>query len=217
MEMNYCMQCGTKLVIRHHETEGEVPYCESCGEFRYPVFNTAVSMIVMDEARERIILIQQYGKPSYVLVAGYVDKGEDAETAAAREVKEELGMTVSSIRFNRSHYYARSNTLMLNFTVTVKESEAHPNWEVDSWRWFTIAESRQNIRTHSLAEIFLNGFLCFAIPIVFSYRNLCNSSDAVFCSVYSVFEFLSPILDVLGVVSEFPIICVTHNVYSFNC
>ena len=159
MEMNYCMQCGTNLVIRHHETEGEVPYCESCGEFRYPVFNTAVSMIVMDEARERIILIQQYGKPSYVLVAGYVDKGEDAETAASREVKEELGMTVSSIRFNRSHYYARSNTLMLNFTVTVKESEAHPNWEVDSWRWFTIAESRQNIRTHSLAEIFLNGYL----------------------------------------------------------
>ena len=159
MEMNYCMQCGTKLVIRHHETEGEVPYCESCGEFRYPVFNTAVSMIVMDEARERIILIQQYGKPSYVLVAGYVDTGADAETAAAREVKEELGMTVSSIRFNRSHYYARSNTLMLNFTVTVKESEAHPNWEVDSWRWFTIAESRQNIRTHSLAEIFLNGYL----------------------------------------------------------
>ena len=149
MEMNYCMQCGTKLITRHHETEGEVPYCESCGEFRYPVFNTAVSMIVMDEARERI----------YVLVAGYVDKGEDAETAAAREVKEELGMTVSSIRFNRSHYYARSNTLMLNFTVTVKESEAHPNWEVDSWRWFTIAESRQNIRTHSLAEIFLNGYL----------------------------------------------------------
>ena len=159
MEMNYCMQCGTKLITRHHETEGEVPYCESCGEFRYPVFNTAVSMIVMDEARERIILIQQYGKPSYVLVAGYVDKGEDAETAAAHEVKEELGMTVSSIRFNRSHYYARSNTLMLNFTVTVKESEAHPNWEVDSWRWFTIAESRQNIRTHSLAEIFLNGYL----------------------------------------------------------
>ena len=159
MEMNYCMQCGAKLVIRHHETEGEVPYCESCGEFRYPVFNTAVSMIVMDEARERIILIQQYGKASYVLVAGYVDKGEDAETAAAREVKEELGMTVSSIRYNRSHYYARSNTLMLNFTVTVKESEAHPNWEVDSWRWFTIEESRQNIRTHSLAEIFLNGYL----------------------------------------------------------
>ena len=159
MEMNYCMQCGAKLVIRRHETEGELPYCESCGEFRYPVFNTAVSMIVMNEAKDRIILIQQYGKPSYVLVAGYIDKGEDAETAVAREVKEELGMTVSSIRYNRSHYYARSNTLMLNYTVTVRESEAHPNWEVDSWRWFSVDDSRKNIRTHSLAEIFLNGYL----------------------------------------------------------
>ena len=159
MEMNYCMQCGTKLVIRHHETEGEVPYCKSCGDFRYPVFNTAVSMIVMNEAKDRIILIQQYGKPSYVLVAGYVDRGEDAETAVAREVKEELGMTVSSIRYNRSHYFAPSNTLMLNYTVTVQESEANPNWEVDSWRWFSLDDSRKNIRTHSLAEIFLNGYL----------------------------------------------------------
>ena len=37
MEMNYCMQCGTKLQIRHHPTEGEVPFCETCDAFRYPV------------------------------------------------------------------------------------------------------------------------------------------------------------------------------------
>ena len=158
MEMNYCMQCGTKLVIRHHETEGEVPYCESCGEFRYPVFNTAVSMIVMDEARERIILIQQYGKPSDVLVAGYVNKGEDAEAAAAREVREELGLTVKEVHFNHSHYFAPSNTLMLNFTVTVSEQEAHPNWEVDSWRWFSVEEARRSIKPNSLASAFLNGY-----------------------------------------------------------
>ncbi len=159
MDMNYCMQCGTRLILRHHETEGDIPYCESCAAFRYPVFNTAVSMIVMNEAMDRIILIKQYGKPTYVLVAGYVNKGEDAEAAAAREVLEELGMSVSSVHFNRSHYYPRTNTLMLNFTVTVREEDAHPNWEVDSWRWFGIEEARANIRPDSLAEIFLNGYL----------------------------------------------------------
>ena len=159
MEMNYCMQCGTRLVIRQHDTEGDVPYCESCGEFRYPVFNTAVSMIVMNEAKDRIILIRQYGKPTYVLVAGYVNKGEDAEAAAVREVQEELGMTVQSVHFNRSHYFSPSNTLMLNFTVTVCEHDAHPNWEIDSWRWFGIDEARENIRPGSLAQIFLNGYL----------------------------------------------------------
>ena len=156
MDMNYCMQCGTRLILRHHETEGDIPYCESCAAFRYPVFNTAVSMIVMNEAMDRIILIKQYGKPTYVLVAGYVNKGEDA---AAREVLEELGMSVSSVHFNRSHYYPRTNTLMLNFTVTVREQDAHPNWEIDSWRWFGIEEARANIRPDSLAEIFLKGYL----------------------------------------------------------
>ena len=159
MDMNYCMECGTKLVLRHHDNEGEVPFCERCGAFRYPMFNTAVSMIVMNEARDRIILIQQYGKPSYVLVAGYVNKGEDAEAAARREVLEELGMQVSSVHFNRSHYYPRTNTLMLNFTVTVPDGDANPNWEIDAWRWFSLQEARENIRPDSLAEIFLNGYL----------------------------------------------------------
>ena len=45
-KMNYCMQCGTKLVTRHLDLEGDVLYCEKCGEFRFPVFNTAVSMVV---------------------------------------------------------------------------------------------------------------------------------------------------------------------------
>ena len=159
-EMNFCMQCGTRLQPRWHESEGcEVPWCDACGAFRYPVFNTAVSMLVMNEAKNRVILIQQYGKPSYVLVAGYVNKGEDAEHAAAREVKEELGMDVTGVSFNHSRYYPRTNTLMLNFTVTVPEEDAHPNEEVDSWRWFTAEEARRNIRPGSLAEAFLDGYL----------------------------------------------------------
>ena len=152
MEMNYCMQCGTRLVIRHHETEGDVPYCESCGEFRYPVFNTAVSMTVMDEARERIILIQQYGRPHYILPAGYIDKGETAEHAVRRELMEELGLEAESLRFLGSHYYEPSETLMLNFLVTVTQHEARPNYEVDSWRWFPMEEARTIVRPGGLAE-----------------------------------------------------------------
>lgn len=158
MEMNYCMQCGTRLHLKHHHFEGEVPYCDTCGEFRWPVFNTAVSMIVMNEQKDKVILIRQHHKPVYVLVAGYVNRGEDAEDAARREVMEEMGLTVQSVHFNRSHFYPPTNTLMLNFTVTVAESEAHPNWEVDSWRWFSVEEARANIKPDSVAQGFLNGY-----------------------------------------------------------
>ena len=128
MEMNYCMQCGAKLHTKYHETEErEIPFCDVCGAFRYPVFNTAVSMIVLSHDRQRVILIQQYGKPFNVLVAGYVNQGEDAEQAVVREVKEELGLTVDTLHFNHSHYFVPTNTLMLNFTVTVAEEDPHPN------------------------------------------------------------------------------------------
>ena len=158
MEMNYCMQCGGKLEPRFHEGEGRpIPWCESCSAWRYPVYNTAVSMVVMDEKRERVLLIRQYGRPFWVLVAGYVNLGEDAEDAAAREIREELDMTVTGLRFNHSHYFAPSNTLMLNFTATVAEELPSPNWEVDSWSWFSIEEARANIKPGSLAEAFLKG------------------------------------------------------------
>ena len=164
MEMNYCMQCGSKLEIREHETEGPTPWCDTCGAWRYPVFNTAVSMIVMNEQKDRVLLIRQYGRPFYVLVAGYVNRGEDAEAAAAREVREEVGMEVISVHFNHSHYFAPSNTLMLNFTVTVAVPEVHANYEVDDWRWFGVEEARRNIKPDSLAQAFLNGYFTGEYP-----------------------------------------------------
>ena len=167
MEMNYCMHCGTRLEIRQHENEGAVPYCSGCGAFRYPVYNTAVSMIVMDESKSRVILIRQYGRPHYVLVAGYVNKGEDAEDAVRREVMEELGLTVTSLRFNRSRYFPPTNTLMLNYTVTVSGLEAHPNREVDGWQIFSVDEARENIKPGSLAEAFLKGYFdgTYSFPV----------------------------------------------------
>lgn len=158
-DMVYCMTCGTKLEDRWHEREQRViPYCPHCGEYRYPVFSTAVSMIVMNEKKDRVVLIKQYGRDFYVLVAGYVNKGEDAEDTVAREIREEMGLRVETIEFNRSHYFAPTNTLLLNYTVTVK-GEIHPNWEVDSYAVFTLEEARANILAGSLAEDFLVGYL----------------------------------------------------------
>lgn len=122
------------------------------------MFNVAVSMIVLNEKKDQVLLIKQYGRNSYILVAGYVNKGEDAEVAVCREVKEEMGLDVQSLSFNRSHYFAKSNTLMLNYTVIVN-GKTKPNWEIDSYEWFSIEEAKKNIRHNSLAEAFLLG--CF--------------------------------------------------------
>ena len=156
--MEYCRVCGTLLEMRHHPTEGrDVPYCTHCQEYRFPMYNVAVSMVVQNEDGQ-ILLIQQYGRPRYILVAGYVNQGEAAEDAVRRELMEETGLQVKSCHFNKSKYFPPSNTLMLNFAVTVA-GELHPNEEIDAYQWFSKEESKKAIYEGSLAEEFLLHYL----------------------------------------------------------
>ena len=160
MTGKFCRECGTELVPKELENEGTVPYCPKCGQYRFPQYNVAVSMIVVNEEKDEILLIQQYGRPSYILVAGYVSRGESLEDAVAREVREETGMTVSHMKFNRTKFFEKSDTLMCNFTAFVKDAfELHTNYEVDRYAWFTRDEARANIRPDSLAEWFLVSYL----------------------------------------------------------
>ena len=117
MIQKHCHECGTALIERELEGEGIVPYCPKCEQYRFPIYNVAVSMVVINEQTGEILLIKQYGRPHFILVAGYVNRGEKLEHAVGREIKEETGMTVSRIKFNRTSFFEPSNTLMCNFTA----------------------------------------------------------------------------------------------------
>ena len=85
-----------------------------------------------------------------------MNRTEELEHAVAREIKEETGMNVSSIKFNRTSFYEPSNVLMCNFTAFVEnDSDFCPNEEIDDYSWFTYEEARKYIREKSLAEYFL--------------------------------------------------------------
>ena len=158
--MNYCYECGTRLVMKALDGEGEVSWCESCGKFRFPIYNTAVSMVVLSPEHDKIVLIKQYGRDKYILVAGYVNRGEAAEDAVKREVLEELGIEVEDVKFNKSEFFEPSNTLMLNFSCVAKTEELNiAEKEVDCARWFTIDEVEREIFQGSLAHRFLSAFL----------------------------------------------------------
>ena len=160
MNQKFCQECGTKLIDKKLENEGMIPFCPKCKQYCFPTYNVAVSMIVINKQTNKILLIKQYGKPAYILVAGYVNRTEELEHAVAREIKEETGMTVSHIRFNRTRFFEPSNTLMCNFTAYVEsDSELCINEEVDSYQWFTSEEARKNILPNSLASHFLNAYL----------------------------------------------------------
>lgn len=158
--MKHCMDCGSLLTTKFLEKEGMIPYCNTCQKYCFPVFNTAVSMIIHDTTQDKILLIQQYGRPAYILVAGYINRGEDAEHAVRREIKEEVGLDVDAIKFNKSEFFEPSNTLMLNFICHTSHPEhLVTNDEVDSYAWFPLDEALQNIKPGSLAKRFLENYV----------------------------------------------------------
>ncbi len=156
--MTYCPECGHPLEKKFLKDEGDIPYCSQCASFRFPVFNTAISAILFNENHDKILLIKQYDMAEHILLAGYVSQGENAETTVVREIGEELGLRVKSLTFNASQYYERSNSLMINFAVTVT-GNVSPNHEIDDWDWFSIEEAKRAIKDGSLAESFLLEFL----------------------------------------------------------
>lgn len=156
--MLYCFKCGKKLTLKENfncgVSEGLVPFCPSCNEFRFPFFNSAVSGIIYNSDYTKTLLIKQYGKDFNILVAGYVEKGETLEHALIREIKEEVGLEVKSFKFNQSQYFERSNSLICNFIVTVEEKTPTCNPEVDCAKWYTIEEAKESILKNGLAEHF---------------------------------------------------------------
>ncbi|KAI7261300.1 hypothetical protein KC345_g9794 [Hortaea werneckii] len=124
--------------------------------FRFPVFSTAMSTAVLNRELDKILLIQQYNRKEYILLAGYVNKGENAEAALVREVKEEAGLEIIAYEYMRSQYFAPSNTLMLNFiSVADTEDLSAMSGELDHAAWFTLDEAADAIWKGSLAESFL--------------------------------------------------------------
>ncbi len=159
-KMTHCCECGTKLILKECPHEGKIPYCEQCGEFRFPIFSTAISTAVLNPTQDKILLIKQYGRDFYVLLAGYVNKGESAEEALVREVHEEVALDIVGYQLMKTAYFNPSNTLMINFvSVASSDDLSRITDEVDKATWFSFDEALENIVENSLAEQFLKNIV----------------------------------------------------------
>ena len=152
----FCRDCGQKLTLRFLENEGLVPYCPQCEKFKFPFFPVAVSMTVVNRAENKILLAKHVGDEEFKLFAGYIKKGESAEKAIPRELKEETNLSAIKWRYTASRYHDEKNLLMLNFIVTAEESEIKLNEEIEETRWCSPEEARELIKKDSTAEYFLS-------------------------------------------------------------
>ena len=153
----YCRECGEKLTLRFCENEGLIPYCAKCQAYMFPQFPIAVSMVVTNRAQDKILLAKHVEDDDFILFAGYIKKGENAEKTIPREIKEELGLDVVKAKYMSSRYHARKEVLMLNFIVIVEDMPIRlKEDEVAEARWCTPDEAVALIRKGTTAEFFLN-------------------------------------------------------------
>ncbi len=152
----FCPVCGEKLALFVHNQEGLVPFCKHCEEFRFPQYNTAVSMVVLNREKDKILLAKHKGQDDFILFAGYVKKGETAEKTVTREFREETRLNVVKYKYMSSRYHEPRNVLMLNFMVIAENGEiVLDKSELDEAVWFDFDGALQAVRKDSIAEAFL--------------------------------------------------------------
>ena len=72
----FCTVCGDKLTLMFKQDEGLVPYCKKCNEYRFPRFSTAVSMVVTNRTKDKILLAKHIGNDDYILFADISKKAK---------------------------------------------------------------------------------------------------------------------------------------------
>ena len=156
----FCSECGEKLTLMLCGAEGLIPYCKNCNKYRFPQFATAVSMVVTNRTKDKVLLAKHKGKDGFVLIAGYIKKGETAEKAVVREFKEETKLDTVKFRYNSSKYFEPNNVLMLNFISMAEDGEIVPDTrELEEVKWFSPDEALEIIDKETTAYSFLKNAL----------------------------------------------------------
>ncbi len=112
----------------------------------FPRTDPAVIMLVHDGG-DRVVLGRQAVWPPgrFSILAGFVEPGESAEAAVAREVAEEVGLAVTDIRYVASQPWPFPQSLMLGFVARADDPGdlvLDPD-EIEEARWFTRDELRR--------------------------------------------------------------------------
>ena len=143
----YCPRCGKANELT---AAGHVRVCPSDGSEQFPRVDPAVIMLVRDE-HDRVLLARGPSWPENrrSILAGFVEPGESLEQAVVREVREEVGITVSDIRYMGSQPWPMPQSLMLGFFARAEGSqELSPDpEEILDAAWYTRDELKGAIES----------------------------------------------------------------------
>jgi NAD+ diphosphatase len=130
----FCGQCGAETRMSRIE---RAKICDRCGLITYP--RTSPAIIVLIRNGDTILLARSPRFPPdlFSIIAGFVEPGETLEEAVHREVKEEVGIRITNIRYIGSEPWPFPHSLMLGFIADYAGGEITiDNNEIIAADWF---------------------------------------------------------------------------------
>lgn len=140
-DFSFCPRCGGATELRQ---AGWSRRCTSCGREHFPRTDPAVIVAVSSRDGERLLLgaNANWGGRMFSCFAGFTEAGESLEQTVHREIEEESGVRLSSVRYVSSQSWPFPRSLMVGFRAVVDDETAvRPDGdEIIEARWFTRAE-----------------------------------------------------------------------------
>jgi NAD+ diphosphatase len=159
----HCPRCGA---LTDPVQSGHARVCRRDGSEHFPRTDPAVIMLVTDPD-DRILLGRgpSWGVRRMSILAGFVEPGESAEQAVAREVAEETGIVVGDVRYLGSQPWPLPQSLMLGYWAKAAPGQRIQvdTREIAEAHWFSREELRDAV---AAGELGLPGGVSIAHRII---------------------------------------------------
>lgn len=130
----YCPHCARALERRVIELRERLACPDpGCGYVHWD--NPLPVIAALVELNDRIVLARNHAWPEKVfgLITGFIERGESAEEAAAREVMEELALSTSRSELIGVYPFVRKNELIVAYHLVCR-GEIRLNEELAEYR-----------------------------------------------------------------------------------
>ena len=146
----FCGQCAQPTRVAKGGHELACLDQTDCKASWFPRSDPVVIMLVVDPVQDACLLGRQSRWPDglHSCLAGFMEHGEAAEEAVAREVAEESSVGVTQARYHSSQPWPFPYSLMLGFVAKATSTAIQVDpLELESARWFTREQVQQMLST----------------------------------------------------------------------
>jgi len=132
----YCGRCGTPTALKTGE---RARVCPACNLTHYPRLAPAVMALVQRDDELLLARSPHFPPGMHSALAGFVEPGESLEQCLQREVKEEVGVEVTNLRYFASQPWPFPHSLMIAFNCDYAGGQLTPQQdEIEAADWFTL-------------------------------------------------------------------------------